>query len=421
MDIDQNVNSIVQTIISQITTQVQQQVAAQIDQKITDIIANLDTTAVLADQLGKKLDAKISQLPIDIKSIESTLTTRLDALATNLSAAVQAKSVAAATESINAQVNRIDFQQLCQAVLNNAIQNQTFTYPESSIPGSAIDSTNWSISGNNVSGGIIRNFGSSGIDDKALTCQLSIFDSVTVVENNLVTKDLTVKGTTTIEGNLNVTGTMPEDSPLFKNVVRAASNEVRLNLDQVVFKSYADMVFQQIKQEGLDLNQITVNGQEIVNGPNLGMSIINSNLQRVGQLQELQVSGESFLSGTLYTTSKRAGINTIEPAQALSVWDQEIEIGFGKKENNTAIIGTPRSQTLIVGSNGKNNLILTPDGATTVNKINMGTMSFTVGAMPPTDNQPRGSIVFNSNPSLGGPLGWVSLGDARWANFGIID
>jgi len=29
--------------------------------------------------------------------------------------------------------------------------------------------------------------------------------------------------------------------------------------------------------------------------------------------------------------------------------------------------------------------------------------------------------VFNSNPSLGGPLGWVSLGDARWANFGIID
>ena len=76
---------------------------------------------------------------------------------------------------------------------------------------------------------------------------------------------------------------------------------------------------------------------------------------------------------------------------------------------------------MIVGSNGKNNLTLTPDGATTVNKINMGTMSFAVGDMPPSDNQPKGSIVFNSNPSLGGPLGWVSLGDARWANFGVID
>ena len=40
---------------------------------------------------------------------------------------------------------------------------------------------------------------------------------------------------------------------------------------------------------------------------------------------------------------------------------------------------------------------------------------------PPTDDQPMGTIVFNSNPSLGGPLGWVSLGGARWANFGIID
>jgi hypothetical protein len=144
-------------------------------------------------------------------------------------------------------------------------------------------------------------------------------------------------------------------------------------------------------------------------------------LQTVGQLKELQVQGESLLSQTLYTTNKRVGINTIEPAQALSVWDQEIEIGFGKKENNTAVIGTPRSQTLIVGSNGKNNLTLTPDGATTVNRINMGSMSFTVGDMPPGDNQPRGAIVFNSNPSLGGPLGWVSLGDARWANFGVID
>jgi len=29
--------------------------------------------------------------------------------------------------------------------------------------------------------------------------------------------------------------------------------------------------------------------------------------------------------------------------------------------------------------------------------------------------------VFNANPTLGGPLGWVSLGDARWANFGLVD
>ena len=128
-----------------------------------------------------------------------------------------------------------------------------------------------------------------------------------------------------------------------------------------------------------------------------------------------------MLSQTLYTTGKRVGINTIEPTQALTLWDQEIEIGFGKQGNNTGVIETPRSHALVLSSNGKNNITLTPDGATTVNKINMGTMSFAVGSAPPADNQPKGSIVFNANPSLGGPLGWVSLGDARWANFGIID
>jgi hypothetical protein len=181
------------------------------------------------------------------------------------------------------------------------------------------------------------------------------------------------------------------------------------------------MVLNTIRADGLDLTKITVNGQEVVNGNNLSTFITASNLQKLGVLQELQVQGESLFADTMYVSTKRVGINTIEPSQALSIWDQEIEVGVGKQSNNTAIIGTPRNQTLVVSSNGKNNLVLTPDGAATVNKINIGTMSFTVGDAPPSNNQPKGSIVFNSNPSLGGPLGWVSLGDAKWANFGVID
>ena len=419
MDIDNHVSGIVQTIISQITAQVQQQVAVQIDQKISEIVSNLDTTSILADQLSKKLDARLNQLPIDSKSIEAQLSLRLDKLSSDLSSRVQTESIRITTESINSQINRIDFTQICQSTLLSAIQNQTFKYSDASIPARAIDPTDWIISGSNIQGGIIKNFGSSGIDDKALTCQLSIFDSVTVVENNLVTKDLTVKGTTTIEGDLNVTGTMPEDSALFKNVVRASVGAIKT--DPTVFQTYVDAVFTQIKDTGIDLNQIKLNNQDIFVGQALGNSIINSNLQTVGQLKELQVAGESLLSGTLYTTNQRVGVNTIEPAQALSIWDQEVEIGIGKQSSSTAVIGVPRNQTLVLSSNGKNNITLTPDGATAVNRLNIGSMTFSVADMPPHDNQPTGSVVFNSNPSLGGPLGWVSLGEARWANFGIID
>ena len=218
-----------------------------------------------------------------------------------------------------------------------------------------------------------------------------------------------------------ITGTIPESSPAYIQIVNAATNNVRTSLNQVIFQSYADMVFEQIKEKGLDLAQLSLNGQDIVVGNALSNLITQSNLQKVGQLQELQVTGETLLSQTLYTTSRRVGINTIEPAQALSIWDQEVEIGFGKLSNNTGIIGSSRNQSLVVGTNNKNNITLTPDGGVTVNQLTLGFITMSSASSPPNVDSPKGTVVFNSNPSLGGPLGWVSLGNATWANFGIID
>ena len=109
MDIDQHVNQIVQNIVAEITTTVRAQVAEQIDAKITEILANLDTTSILAEQLSRKLDAKIGQLPIDTKSIETELTNRVTVLGESLSSTIQAKSLEITTESIARQVNSIDF------------------------------------------------------------------------------------------------------------------------------------------------------------------------------------------------------------------------------------------------------------------------------------------------------------------------
>lgn len=419
MEIDNHVNGIVQNIVEQITTQIQTQVMDTVNRKINEVIEAMDYTPILSNLLSQKLDSKLSQLPIDATTIEAELTRRIDTLAQTLSTSVQTKSLALINDAVITQINKINFQDSHQSAVISAIKNKQISFPINSIQASSIDFTNFAMTGDMVCGGIIQNFGSTGIDDKATACQVTIMDEVTVVENNLLTKDLTVKGTVTIEGDLNVTGTVPESSALFQGIVKAATDNVATN--PAVFNNYSDYIIKKLKTDGLDLSKITVNGQVAIDGNNLGSNITYSNLQRVGQLQELQVQGETLLGETLYVNFKRTGINTLEPAQALSVWDQEIEVGIGKLSSGVAILGTPRNQTLIVSSNGKNNLTLTPDGATTVNKINMGSMSFSVADTPPSDNRHKGSVVFNSNPSLGGPLGWVSLGDARWANFGIID
>lgn len=421
MDIDQHVNQIVQNIVAEITTTVRTQVAEQIDAKITEILANLDTTSILAEQLSRKLDAKIGQLPINTKSIETELTNRVTVLGESLSSTIQAKSLEITTESIARQVNSIDFNTLCQTTLIDAIRESKLNFPKSSIPASAISSADLVLHGGQIKGGIIESFGSTGIDDKASSCQLTIMDDITVVENNLLTKDLTVKGTTTIEGDLVVTGTIPETSPMYTSIVNAATVNVRTSLDATVFAGYSDTVFRQIKEKGLDLNKITLNGQDIIDGNNLSPSITYSGLQKLGVLSELQVSGESLLSQTLYTSNKRVGVNTIEPTQALSIWDQEIEIGFGKLEAGVGTIGTSRNHSLVLTTNGKNNIVLKPDGSIQTNKISIGSVTLYSSLMPPSTNEPKGTVVFNANPTLGGPLGWISLGDANWANFGYID
>jgi hypothetical protein len=354
-------------------------------------------------------------------NIDNNINEIVKKIISELQSQIKADVIDIVQKQIVDQVARIDITSLFNASFTAALADQKLKFPVNSIPGKSIDTTDWEISGDNINSGIIKNFGSTGIDDKATKCQVSIFDNVTVVENNLLTKDLTVKGTVTVEGDLNITGTIPDDSTFYNGIVARTTNNIRASLDQFLFKSYADMVTEQIKSSGLDLNTITINGRDAISGSNLGSFITTSNLQRVGQLQELQVSGETFLSETLYTTKKRVGINTIEPGHALSVWDQEIELGIGKHSNNTAVIGTPRKQTLVLSSNGKNNLTLNTDGGVKVDQISIGAVTISSGSTPPGNDQPKGTVVFNSNPSMGGPLGWVSLGNATWANFGIID
>ena len=421
MDIDQHVNQIVQNLVAEITTKVQQQAAAAVESKIAEVLAAIDTNTMLAERLSQKIDERLAKLPIDAKTIESELSIRVNDLATNLATQVQSKSIQLANDTIQQQVNAINFQELCQSALITAIQSNRFSFPEASVPGVAVDVATLRLSGENIVGGIVKSFGSTGIDDKATACQLSIFDDVTVVENNLLIKDLTVKGTATIEGDLVVTGRVPEDSGMFVNLVDSVSLRVKNGLNHDVFSGFSDLVFNQIRENGLDLNKITLNGTEVVSGGNLSNNITFSNLQRVGTLSELRVGGESLLSQTLYTTNKRVGVNTVEPAHALSVWDQEIEFGFSKRETNVAVFETPRNQRLVISTNGKNNLVLMPEGGVVVDKITIGATTLSSASVPPNYDAPHGVIVFNSSPTIGGPLGWVSLGGARWANFGFID
>ena len=123
----------------------------------------------------------------------------------------------------------------------------------------------------------------------------------------------------------------------------------------------------------------------------------------------------------MYISNRRVGVNTIDPGHALSVWDQEVEIVTGKRSQDVGMIGTVRNQDLLITSNNKNNLICKPDGSVHINTLQVGSVTMTSSNSIPSDDRPMGTIVWNQSPGLGNPIGWVSLGGARWAKFGIIE
>jgi len=321
--------------------------------------------------------------------------------------------------------------QLAQVNVPELVQNyvvKTMTggtkidlFPPDCIPGSSIKSDTLRVSGDNVAGGVIKNFASTGIDDQASTCQMTVMDQGTVFENTLYAPRVDVRGDLTVDGALVIRGGMDANSTAFRSIVTQTADTVRDTIGPQLLDKHQDRVFELIRTQGIELGKLTINGQEIFSGRSMTSAIIDSQLQTVGMLRDLQTQGETLLSETLYTTQRRVGVNTMDPATALSIWDEEVEIGIGKQQKDTARIATRRVQNLIIGSNGKDNLRILPDGSIQSDAVTIGRVTITSSPTPPSYNAQRGSIVINENPNLGGPLGWVSLGDARWANFGIVD
>lgn len=388
------------------------------DQISQIVVSNFSNT--IQDSIKKEIDEKINKLDV-VGLISQEIVDKLipefdkqnrDRVAGEISAAL-------------AELNIIDIvRQQADATVQGLVNN--FKFPDWSIPSRAVDPRELSISADNISGGIFKGFGSTGIQDQASQCQVSILDHATVFENQLVAAGLDIAGPavlrqdTVFKGNITVEGTLPSDSAFVKQIVDHVVDIFNQKFNEGTFDQYTDRVFARMVDEGIDSSLILVGDKPIVDSGTLAPNVIKSNLQTVGALKELQVIGETLLDQTLYVSNRRVGVNTIDPEQALDIWDQEVQIIAGKRQKDTAILGVPRNQTLIISSNGRDQLVVNPDGSVNVKSLNIGRTNHSSTGRMPTDNRPIGHIAWNENPAIGSPIGWVSLGGARWAAFGLI-
>jgi len=242
-------------------------------------------------------------------------------------------------DNVAYQLSRLDIATLAREHISSVLNSNTKTYnfPGRSIHGSSINPDGLFIKADQIAAGVMRNFESTGIQDRADSTQVTIMDNATVFENNLVAKELHIAGDATIEGNLTLNGTVDKDCKLFSDVLEASVSAIRTEMKDGMLASFRDNVFEQIQMEGIDSGVIKYQNHRLVKDNALAPTVLFSNLQTVGALKELQVIGETLLDETLYVSTNRVGINTMEPEATFDLWDQEIEITMGKLEKTLHI------------------------------------------------------------------------------------
>ena len=403
---------IFENLVADITEQVLQQVQQQSQEVIVNAVNQRIDSIINSNYISNAIEDRINKAVVefrpDMESINSTMQTVVSQLTDNVTSDLNIR----VNKMVGDRVNEMDINSFIANRIDSKLENinTQFTFPDKSINLESVDITNIQISGNSVSGGVIKNFGSTGIDDKASVCQVTILDQGTVFENSLYAPRIEVKGGATIDGDLEILGSIVNNGA-YQRIVRDSANDAKTAITDEVLTQHQNLIFERIQNEGLDLSKVTFGGRVLVDGDRL-VGVVNSQLRTVGVLQDLQTSGECYLSDTLYSAGRRVGINTMDPKSALSIWDEEVEIGFSKTRQNVGRIATERENDLVLGSNNKDNITLQSDGSVIIPMLQINNMMFTSSVTPPSYSAQRGTVVFNENPSVGGPLGCVSLGDA---------
>ena len=423
MDINEQLQPIVASLIDNLKVSIEAELQTKITDEIVKKIANTELDGIIASLIQQQLAVRLDKFNF-VNATNEELEKKVSALTKHINDNLATAANAQVTTNIDKKLAQMDLNVVINSVVENKLskllQGQQ-KFPPNSIKHDSIDFTGLKLSGDYIQGGIIDKFGSTGIEDLATSVQMTLLDTGAVFEKPFYAPSASIKGNLTVDGSLIVLGQVDTTTPLYTQLTRAASDQVRESLNAELFGNFSAIIFDRIKTDGLDLDKITQGGRDVVKGNQLGYHIIDSNLQRVGMLRDLQTLGEAYLSETLYTTDGRVGINTMDPTSALSVWDQEVEVTVSKREQDIGYISTPRYQQLVLGANNKDNLTLNTDGSVQISTLQVGKVSMTSSHTAPNTRGQRGQVVLNEMPSLGGPMGWVCLGDTVWANFGIIE
>jgi hypothetical protein len=329
-----------------------------------------------------------------------------------------------------------------------------------------------SLSGDQITGGTITNFASSGIKDEATSQQISIKDSGVEIKNisvGLVKGDLSVENSITTKS---ITVDVLEVKELKTDLKLGQSAPLEITVSngetlvgkglllkgqgstkQLIFTANPDKFTSTEHFELIKDREYRIGGDPVLSATTLGQGVVKSNLRELGRLRGLIVDGSASFGQYVYynDNTNRLGIGIEEPNAALSVCEDGVEVLLGTMDSSRGMVGTfanipfdivtDNTSRINVGSSG--NITLNSSEVVLNGRMSIGVRTrdprvdlHVAGAVkyqdhihqylnniPDSGTYIRGDIVWNTEPDVGRCVGWVCVragSPGTWMPFGEI-
>lgn len=391
-------------LLGSVLTGLSDEIEAQVKKEIVSVFERTNFDEIIRNQVEIVIQKNIESYN---QRLHAGFNIALEKILRTVESGLDEKVRVAAKNS----VSTIDIPALVQKTVKSIYDEKikSYDFPTQSISAQSINWKDASISGDFIKGGIIQNFSSLGITDNSNQKQLLVTDDEIIVSNKLVAKeihatqseltDLTVRGTLTVTGNFNINETI---------------SEMLAQVGTIAIDEYFS------KDIDLRDKSIVSNGKLLINSTSLGPGIVNSNIRKLGLLQDLRVQGHSEFGSTMVISEKgRVGINTDNPEGALSVWDEDAEITISKSSRRTMRVGSVRDGELILGAANKDQIYIKANLVEITEPLRLMGIKFSVLDGVPDHKGEPGEVVYNRLARSGQPIIYVCQGNNTWAAVNI--
>ena len=328
-------------------------IAASLRGAVENYLQNVDLNKVIADTLQQQINNVVLNLTGRVYSEITNKRDFVDEVSLLVQGIIRDQLLEIGSKQITEYLQGADLNRVIVSSVQNEVNRaaSSYDFPPESISFKSIRmdgefNAGW------ISNGIYKNFTSTGIKDSSSRLQLEITDDGIITTNNITAENLLIEDNTflknvTIDGDIIVNGNILESPGLQRYIQQVSHATSTQNIDTV-------------NSQDINIaNRSIVDGDRLVLGNNtLGNQIINSNLRKVGNLQELVVSGQALIGETLVVNMGRVGINTEETAGVLSVWDEDSELSVLKYAQKNMFVGSTRGNDITLGSNNQNQIVL---------------------------------------------------------------